>query len=105
MRKFRVVTMVLTLGTALMSGGSMLAGDRYWDRQDIRRDEAAISRLRSDIAHDRRRLDADIRAGRRREAARDADDLARDERMLDARLRDVHHDRNDYWRDNYRGRY
>ena len=104
MRKFRVITMVLTLGTALMCGGSMLAGDRYSDRQDIRRDDAAIGRLRFEIARDRRRLDEDIRAGRRREAARDADILARDERMLNARLHDVRHDRNDYWRDSYRGR-
>ena len=105
MRKFRVIAMVLTLGTALMSGGSMLAGDRYTDRQDIRRDDAAISRLRANIARDRRRLDEDIRTGRRREAARDADDLARDERMLNARLHDIRLDRNDYWRDSYRGRY
>ena len=104
MRKFREITMVLTLGTALMSGGSMMAGDRYSDRQDIRRDDAAISRLRANIVRDRCRLNEDIRAGRRREAARDAEDLARDERMLNARLHDVHHDRNDYWRDSYRGR-
>ena len=104
MKNFRVVTIVLTLGTALMSGGTMLARDRDSDRRDIRRDEAAISRLRSDIARDRFRLDEDIRRGRRREAARDAADLARDQRALDARLRDVRHDRNDYYRDSYRGR-
>ena len=104
MKNFRVVTIGFALATALMSGGTMLADGRYGDRQDIRRDEAAISRLRADIARDRCRLDADIRAGRRREAARDADDLARDQRALDARLRDVRHDRNDYFRDSYRGR-
>ena len=104
MKNFRVATIVLTLGTALMSGGTVLAGDRYWDRQDIRRDDAAIRRLRADIARDRRRLDEDIRCGRRREAARDSADLSRDERALDARLRDVRHDRNDYYRDSFRGR-
>ena len=105
MRKFRVVTIGFALATALMSGGTMLAGERYGDRQDFRRDEATISRLRGEIARDRWRLDEDIRAGRRREASRDAEKLACDQRALDARLRDVRHDRNDYYRDNYRGRY
>ena len=104
MKNFRVVTIGFALATALMSGGTMLAGDRYFDRQDIRHDEAAISRLRADIARDRCRLDEDSRAGRRREAARDASDLARDQRALDAKLRDVRHDRNDYYRDSYRSR-
>ena len=104
MRNLKVVSMVLTLGTALLSGGSLFAGDRDWDRHDIRRDEAAISRLRADIARDRWRLHEDSRAGRRWEAQRDADNLARDERALDARLRDVRRDRHDYFRDSYRGR-
>ncbi len=104
MKNFRVVTIGFALATALMSSATMMAGDRYGDRQDIRHDDAAISRLRADIARDRWRLDEDIRCGRRREAARDADDLARDQRALDARLRDVRHDRHDYFRDSFRGR-
>jgi hypothetical protein len=82
-----------------------MAVDRYGDRQEIRRDDEAISRLRADIARDRCRLDEDIRAGCRREASLDADKLVRDERALDARLRDVRHDRNDNYRDSFRGRY
>ena len=105
MRNFKVVTIGFALATALMSGGTMLAGERYGDRQDFRRDEATISRLRSEIARDRWRLDEDIRAGRRREASRDARKLAHDEHMLNEKLRDFRHDRNDYYRDNYRGRY
>ena len=46
MRNLKVVTMVLTLGTALLSGGSLFAGDRDWYRHDVGRDETAIRRLR-----------------------------------------------------------
>ena len=104
MKNLKVVSMVLTLGTALMSGGSLFAGDRDWDRHDMRRDEAAISRLRADIYRDECRLNEDLRAGRRWAAHKDSEKLARDQRALDARLRDVRHDRNDYFRDSYRGR-
>ncbi len=102
MKNFRVVTVGMALATALLTGGTAMAGDRYNDRQDIRRDEVAINRLRADIERDRCRLNDDIRAGRRRQAARDAEDLARDQRALNARVRDVRHDRDDLYRDNYR---
>ena len=104
MKNFRVVTMVLTLGTALMSGGSLFAGDRDWDRRDIRHDDAAISRLRADIYRDQCRLNDDLRAGRHWAVRRDEAELTRDRRALEARLRDVRHDRQDYFRDSYRGR-
>jgi len=99
MKSFKVASMILTLGTALMSGGSLFAGERY----DIRRDDAVIRNLRADIERDRCRLNEDLRAGRRREAERDRADLARDQRALDMRQRDVHHDRNEF-REGFRGR-
>ena len=104
MNNFRLITAGMALATALMSGGAAMAGERYFDRQDIRHDDMAISRLRADIERDRCRLNDDIRFGRRREAARDRENLARDQRALDARLRDVRHDRNDFYRDSFRGR-
>jgi hypothetical protein len=104
MKNFRVVTAGIALATALMTGGTAMAGDRYFDRQDIRQDEAANSRLRADIERDRCRLNDDLRTGHRREADHDRADLARDQRALDLRLHDVRHDRNDLYRDNFRGR-
>lgn len=104
MRNFRAVTLGFALAAALVSGGTMLAGDRHEDRRDIRRDEVGMSRLRADIARDRCRLDEHLRAGRRWEAARDREMLERDEHRLMERLRDVRHDRNDYYRDSFRGR-
>lgn len=100
MKNWKVASMVLTLATALMSGGSLFAGERY----DIRRDEAAIRSLRADIERDRCRLNEDLRHGRRWEAERDRAGLARDQRALDMRQRDVSHDRNDYFREGFRGR-
>ena len=104
MKNFRLVTAGLALATALMTSGVAMAGDRYFDHQDIRRDDAAISHLRAAIERDRCRLNDDLRAGHRREADNDRADLARDQRALDSRLHDVRHDRNDLYRDNFRGR-
>ena len=103
MKNFRAITAGMVLATALMTGGTAMAGDRYFDRQDIRHDEMAINRLRSDIERDRCRLHDDLRAGRRYEAARDREQLERDERALNARLGDVRHDRRNQYRDSYRG--
>ena len=104
MKNFRIVTAGMLLAAALTTGGVAMAGDRYFDRQDIRHDEMAISRQRADIEGDRCRLRDDLRDGRRYEAARDREQLARDERALDGRLRDVRHDRNDIYRDSFRRR-
>lgn len=72
---------IMGMGTALAQDGWR---DRYRDRQDIRRDEAAI-------AHDRWELRRDLREGRYGAAARERAEIR-------ARYRDLNRDRNDvYW--------
>jgi hypothetical protein len=70
------------------------------DWRDVRHDYNRVDRMQADIAHDRARLNEDIRCGRQAAAARDAADLARDQRALDAQYRDI---RRDVRGDDYRG--
>src|SRR5438270_7054170 len=87
---FALAVGMLTTGASSMSAQEW--GNRYSERQDIRRDYRRIDAMREHIARDRARLNEDIRCGRQAAAARDAADLARDQRALDYQVRDVRHD-------------
>ncbi|HLJ27201.1 MAG TPA: hypothetical protein VKY85_10880 [Candidatus Angelobacter sp.] len=72
---------VMGMGTALAQDGW---GDRYRDRQDIRRDQAKIE-------HDRWELRRDLREGNYAAAAHERAEIR-------SRYRDLNHDRRDlYW--------
>ena len=75
---------IMGMGTALAQDGW---GDRYRDRQDIRRDEAQIE-------HDRWELRRDLREGRYGAAERERAEIR-------ARYRDLNRDRRDLYRDHY----
>jgi hypothetical protein len=79
----------------LLASGSAFAQDRYYDRQDLRRDYAQANRLRADIARDQYRLDQARRRGDWRKAEAIRRDLYRDQSRLAARDRDIRHDRRD----------
>ncbi|MBZ5622104.1 MAG: hypothetical protein LAQ69_25755 [Acidobacteriia bacterium] len=101
--------LTLAAGMAAASASTLSAQDWHdihRDRQDLRldyrdidHDYDRVNRLRADIAGDRARLDEDIRCGRSRAAARDAQDLARDQRALAGESRDIRHDQVDAFRD------
>ena len=84
----------------MLASGPVFAQDRYYDRQDLRRDYAQANRLRADIARDQYRLEQAQRRGRWREAEAIRRDLDRDQRKLAARDRDIRHDRRDLRYDN-----
>lgn len=73
--------------------------DVRYDQRDLRYDNERIARMRADIERDRFRLNQDIRYGRERAAAMDAQDLARDQRLLDGAAHDVRADRRDLYYD------
>jgi hypothetical protein len=104
MKRSKLIT-TLAMGIGLLAPGAATLsaqdwghgyGNGYGYRHDLDRDYGRVDRMRADIAHDRARLNEDIRCGRQEAAARDAADLARDQRALDAQWRDIRHDR--YWR-------
>lgn len=114
--KISTLTLMIATGLAL-SGASLIAGDRDWDRDspnrydrdyrdseryerheirgDLRQDYAAIDRLRDRVAFDRARLDEDYRCRRVWAVDRDRDQLERDEAALRAMVRDVRHDQHE----------
>lgn len=89
MRRAKWLASMLLAG-GMAAAGTAVASAQEWDHVD--RDYARIEHMRNDIAHDRARLDEDIRCGRQDAAARDAADLARDQRRLQAQRADVHRD-------------
>lgn len=95
----------LAAGIAIGGSSALMAQDRddsYRDRRDFREDYANVDRTRDDMAHDRARLNQDIRSGRGYAAAAQARDMAGDRRRLDSRDRDFRHDRRDFDRDDRR---
>jgi hypothetical protein len=97
--KPKLIGLGLAAGLMLASG-SAFAQDRYYDRQDLRRDYAQANRLRADIARDQYRLDQAQRRGDWRKAEAIRRDLDRDRRALAKRDRDIRHDRRDLRYDN-----
>ena len=97
----------LTLAAWMAFAGSTSLSAQDWghrevsrDVRDLHNDSERVERLQADVARDHWRLNEDIRCRRDRAAAQDAQDLARDQRALNAQLRDIHHDREDVYRDN-----
>ena len=88
------------LAAGLMLASGAFAQDRYYDRQDLRRDYAQANRLRADIARDQYRLEQAQRRGDWRKAEAIRRDLYRDQSRLAARDRDIRHDRRDLRYDN-----
>lgn len=78
------------------------AGDRDWDRRDLRNDYGRVERLRMEVARERARLNEDLRCGRRWAVENDRRELMRDERELSMLERDAAYDRRDLRRDDYR---
>ena len=100
--------LALVAGLAVPGASTLMAGDR-WDDRDIRHDQRdvrsdyrdlggdyrQVERLRADMARDQYRLNEDFRCGRRWAVASDERDLARDRHALEAYDRDIRHDRRD----------
>ena len=97
----RIASMMLMAGLATAGASTLVAADRDWDNRngsafrqdlrsdyrDVRNDRGQIERLRAEIRQDQRRLDEDIRYGRRSAIANDRRELQRDQHALDALLR------------------
>lgn len=102
MRYSRLIALAAMAAGMALCTSTAKAEDYYrdirHDRRDLSGDYARANRLRADIAHDRYRLNEDIRCGRGFAAREEARDIARDRRALDHQLRDIRHDRTDlYW--------
>ena len=98
---FALAVGLLAAGTPTASAQDYYGRERYYARQDMRYDYRRIAEMREHIARDRARLNEDIRCGRQSAAARDAADLARDQRALEFMVRDVRHDRYNYYNNGY----
>src|SRR5262245_46966771 len=90
-------TFALAAGMALAGASALPAAD--WqggyredlraDSRELRRDAAAVDRLRAEVARDQARLNEDSRHHRWAAVERDRAELIRDQRALDAKLREV----------------